>query len=65
MTDSNKPSAVPPLTSDGQIFNEAKYKAELLNNTFASNARLHDEGTPTPQVSYKKNIKKPAKSSLP
>lgn len=54
VTDSNKTSAVPPLKSDnGQIFNEAADKAELLNNTFAANAHLDDKGKVPPNLNLK------------
>ena len=54
VTDSNKTSAVPPLKSDnGQIFNDAEDKAELLNNTFAANAHLDDKGKVPPKPKIK------------
>ena len=53
VTDSNKTSAVPPLKSDnGQIFHDAE-EAELLNNTFAANAHLDDQGKIPPKLKLK------------
>ena len=50
LADSNKTSAVPPLIWDGQIYNKAKDKAELLNNIFTANAHLDDSGKSPPTL---------------
>ena len=44
VTDSSKTSAIPPLFHDGQVYNQACDKSELLKNTFAANAQVDDGG---------------------
>ncbi len=44
VTYSNKTSAIPPLKHNGQIYNKASDKTELLNKIFASNAHVDDGG---------------------
>ena len=53
-TESHKTSAVHPLkTGDGQELNDAREKAELLNNTFAANSHLDDRGKAPPDLQPK------------
>ena len=54
VTGSNKTSAIPPLRHDGHIY-KASEKAQLLNNMFAANSQLDDDGKTLPKLRAKTN----------